>query len=118
MRDQNRCVTLVKLYPRGFRLLVIRLVAANVPVANVPLANVPSANVPVTDKSVVLEVKKTIGRKKQTIICARAERTQTAKFLSRGQQKKLFTHEPISHRRKTCVARAKKLFAHDPIRHK
>ena len=73
MRDQNRCVTLVKLYPRGFRLLVIRLVAANVPVANspwqtplgkLPFGNSPLATVPVTDESVVLVVQ-TIEREKQ-----------------------------------------------------
>ena len=50
MRDQNRCVTLVKLYPRGFRLLVIRLVAANVPVANspwqTPFGKLPFGNCP------------------------------------------------------------------------
>ena len=76
MRDQNRCVTLVKLFPRGFRLLVIRLVAANVPVANVPLANVPS-----TDISVALVMqtheanainKKTKG---QTITCRKYTHT-------------------------------------------
>ena len=71
MRDQNRCVPLVKLYPRGFRLLVIRLVAANIPVANVPVAST-LANVPVTDESVVLVVQ-TIKREKRKILCTRGE---------------------------------------------
>ncbi len=38
IRNQSRCVTLVKVSPRRFWLLKIRLVTANVPVAYVPLA--------------------------------------------------------------------------------
>ena len=76
MRDQNRCVTLVKLYPRGFRLLVIRLVAENVPVANypwqTPLWQTPLlANVPVTDKSVVLVLQTSSAKKRKKMIAHR-----------------------------------------------
>lgn len=123
MRDQNRCVTLVKLYPRGFRLLVIRLVAANVPVANypwqtplceLPLANSPLANIPVTDESVVLVVQ-TIEREKQKKFIAHERKYYWRRNSnSAGNwRKKLLTHESISHRRKTFSARAKKLFAHE-----
>ena len=71
MRDQNRCVTLVKLYPRGFRLLVIRLVAANVPVANYPWQTPLLANVPVTDKSVVLVLQTISAKKRKKLIAQR-----------------------------------------------
>jgi hypothetical protein len=84
---------------------VIRLVAANVPVANVPLANVPFANVPVTDKSVVLVVKKNNrARKTNNYLRTSGKNTNGEILIARTTKKTIYSRANQSQAENLCRA--------------